>query len=57
MRFLADESFNGKIHSGLRAALPDLDLLRVQDTEMYQATENKKLVRSDLQFSIIGSYG
>jgi hypothetical protein len=39
MRFVADENFNGKLLAGLRAALPDLDLIRVQDTEMYQASD------------------
>ena len=33
MRFLADENFNGKLLTGLRAALPDVDVLRVQDTD------------------------
>ncbi len=33
MRFLADENFNGKLLAGLRDALPDIDMLRVQDTD------------------------
>lgn len=32
MKFLADENLQGRIFRGLRAALPDLDLTRVQDT-------------------------
>ncbi|MBL8131277.1 MAG: DUF5615 family PIN-like protein [Anaerolineae bacterium] len=31
MRFLADENFNGRLFKGLCAALPGLDVLRVQD--------------------------
>lgn len=34
MRFLADENFNGKVLSGLQKALPDLDIVRAQDTDM-----------------------
>jgi GAF domain-containing protein len=37
IRFLLDENFNGKIVRGLRVRIPDLDVLRVQDTEMYGA--------------------
>lgn len=33
MRFLADENFNGKLLAGLRAALPEIDIVRVQDTD------------------------
>lgn len=33
MRFLADENFNGKLLAGLRAVLPDIDVIRVQDTD------------------------
>lgn len=32
MRFLADEAFDGRIVRGLRRNLPELDLLRIQDT-------------------------
>lgn len=39
MRFLADENFNGKVLAGLRAELPDLDVIRAQDTVMYQASD------------------
>ena len=31
MRFAADENFDGRILDGLKARLPDLDILRVQD--------------------------
>jgi predicted nuclease of predicted toxin-antitoxin system len=34
IRFLLDENFNGKIVRGLRARQPDVDMLRVQDTEL-----------------------
>jgi hypothetical protein len=57
MRFLADENFNGDILHGLLQANPDLDILRVQDTEMYRtpdpqllewaAQENRILITHD----------
>jgi hypothetical protein len=34
IRFLLDENFNGKIVGGLRARQPDVDMIRVQDTEL-----------------------
>ncbi len=34
MRFLADENFNGKLLAALRTALPKIDVVRVQDTNM-----------------------
>jgi hypothetical protein len=43
MRFAADENFNGCILDGLRARLPDLDIVRVQDTEMYKSPDDKLL--------------
>lgn len=33
MRFLADENFNGKLLDTLRAAMPEIDVLCVQDTD------------------------
>ena len=39
MRFAADENFDGHIFKQLRKRLPDLDIVRVQDTEMYQAPD------------------
>lgn len=39
IRFLIDENFNGKIVRGLLVRKPDLDLLRVQDTEMAGADD------------------
>ncbi len=39
MRFLADENFNNRILIGLLASLPDLDGIRVQDTEIYEAPD------------------
>jgi predicted nuclease of predicted toxin-antitoxin system len=36
MRFAADENFDGRILDALRSRLPDLDIVRVQDTPMYQ---------------------
>ena len=34
MRFLADENFNNEILRGLRRRVPDVDIVRVQDTEL-----------------------
>ncbi len=39
MRFLADENFNRHILTGLLAVLHDLDVIRVQDLEIYQAAD------------------
>jgi hypothetical protein len=44
MRFAADENFDGRILNGLRVRLPDLDIVRVQDTEMYQSPDDKLLI-------------
>lgn len=44
MHFAADENFDGRILNGLRARLPDLDIVRVQDTEMYKSPDDKLLV-------------
>lgn len=35
IRFLLDENFNGKIARGLRARRADVDMIRIQDTELY----------------------
>jgi hypothetical protein len=39
IRFLLDENFNGKIVRGLRARQPDVDIIRVQDTELFGADD------------------
>lgn len=39
MRFAADENFDGTILKELRKRLPELDIVRVQDTIMYQAAD------------------
>ncbi|MCB9452961.1 MAG: DUF5615 family PIN-like protein [Anaerolineaceae bacterium] len=43
MRFLADENFNGRVLRGIRREMPDVDIVRVQDTEIYQAADPKVL--------------
>jgi len=43
MRFAADENFNGHILNQLREAISDFDVVRIQDTPMYQATDPKVL--------------
>ncbi len=39
MRLLADENFNGDVLRGLLRVEPKLDIVRVQDTEVYQASD------------------
>jgi len=39
IRFLLDENFNGKIVRGLRARQPVVDMVRVQDTQLYGADD------------------
>lgn len=39
MRFATDENFDGRILDGLRARLPHLEIVRVQDTALYQAPD------------------
>lgn len=39
IRLLADENFNGKILRGVRRERPDADIVRVQDTALYQASD------------------
>lgn len=37
MRFAADENVNNDLLRGLRCLFPEIDMIRVQDTENYQA--------------------
>lgn len=37
--FAADENFNNTILRGLKRRKPDLDIIRIQDTEIYQADD------------------
>jgi predicted nuclease of predicted toxin-antitoxin system len=39
IRFLADENFNSRILRGVRREIPDIDVVRVQDTVMYQSPD------------------
>ncbi|MCC7209551.1 MAG: DUF5615 family PIN-like protein [Anaerolineae bacterium] len=39
MRFLADENFNGRLLSRLRTLMPELDVLRVQDTDKAESSD------------------
>ncbi|MDQ7028158.1 MAG: DUF5615 family PIN-like protein [Anaerolineae bacterium] len=43
MRFLADENFDGMLFAALLNILPDLDILRAQDTEMLQSSDPELL--------------
>jgi len=59
MRFAAYESFNGTILKELQKLFPDLDIVRVQDTPLYQppdpdvlewaAQENRIILTHDVQ--------
>ncbi len=66
MRVAADENFDGRILKKLHLLFPDLDLLRVQDTEMYQqpdpvvlewaAHENRIILTHDVQTLVSDAY-
>lgn len=66
MRFAADENFNGKVLDHLRLRLPDMDIVRVQDTVMYQssdpdvlawaANEGRILLTHDVQTLVNDAY-
>lgn len=43
MRFAADENLDGRILAGLKERIADLDIIRVQDTTMYQAADPQLL--------------
>jgi hypothetical protein len=43
MRFLADENFDNDILAALRQRVPDLDIIRAQDTEIYGKTDRELL--------------
>lgn len=43
IRFAADENFGGVILRGLQATRPDIDVVRVQDTEMSGAKDQELL--------------
>jgi len=59
MHLLADENFHNDVLRGLLRANPELDIIRVQDTEIYQAAdpivlawaakENRILLTHDVQ--------
>jgi predicted nuclease of predicted toxin-antitoxin system len=43
IRFLTDENFNGRILRGVRREHPDADIVRVQDTILYEAPDPQVL--------------
>jgi hypothetical protein len=43
MRFATDENLHGDILRGLLHHYPELDILRIQDTETYQSADPKLL--------------
>lgn len=59
VKFAADENFNGKLLLGIKNRLPDIDVVRVQDGDMYEssdpelldwlADENRVLLTHDVQ--------
>lgn len=44
LRLLADENFNGRILRALQRQIPDLDVVRVQDTPLY-GTDDQTLLQ------------
>ncbi len=66
MRFVADENFDGTILRELHKHFPNLDVLRLQDTELYQqadsvvlewAAEQKRIVLThDVQTLVNEAY-
>lgn len=44
LRLLADENFNGRILRALRRQIPDLDVVRAQDTSLY-GTDDRTLLQ------------
>ena len=44
LRFLADENFNGRILRGLMRRIPDLDVVRAQDVEEIQGSDDPVLL-------------
>lgn len=59
LRLLADENFNGRILRALRRQIPDLDVLRAQDTPLsgaddptlleFAAAENRIVLTHDIE--------
>jgi predicted nuclease of predicted toxin-antitoxin system len=43
LRFAADENFDGRIVRGVLRVLPDLDLVRVQDTPLAESDDHDVL--------------
>jgi predicted nuclease of predicted toxin-antitoxin system len=66
MCFAADENFSGPVLSQLLARLPDLDIIRVQDTALYGApdpdvlawvaSEDRILLTHDVQTLVNDAY-
>ena len=66
MRFAADENLDGRILEGIRRRVPGVDIVRIQDTEMYGASdpvmlewvaqENRILLSRDVQTLIDDAY-
>lgn len=67
IRLLADENFDGRILDGIRARLPAVDIIRVQDADIYQAAdpvvlacaanENRVLLSHDVSTLVNYAYG
>ena len=53
IRFLCDENFNGKILRGIRRERPNADVIRVQDTVVYQAADPDVLAWAATQGRIL----
>lgn len=66
MQYAADENFHGDILEALQKSFPDLDVIRVQDTHLYQAPdpevlewaaqENRIILTHDVQTLVGDAY-
>lgn len=53
MKYLADENFHGDVLRGILAAFPDLDIIRVQDTDFIGAKDEILLEEAARQGAIL----
>lgn len=53
IRLLADENFNGRILRGIFREIPDADIVRVQDTEIFEADDPTVLAWAATQKRIL----
>lgn len=56
IHLLADENFNGRILRGIKSRNPNANILRVQDTEMYQADDMSLLAWAAKEQRVVVSH-